>query len=152
VHNIAKFEKAVMTGDISLKSLMWDVPEKATMTLTGKTTQTCHWKGYDDMWHITKKLWLRVAYHWKGYNDVNWIEYSDVSLKMLWWRMTCHWKDYSNMSLKRLPWRELKSLHVTYHLKSYDDGWHITENAIMTGDISLKRLTWLKIKIPPCVN
>jgi hypothetical protein len=69
VHNIAKFEKSTMTGDISLKSVLWHVPEKATMTLTKNPTLTCHWKGYDDGLHITKKATLTC--HWKGYDDVN---------------------------------------------------------------------------------
>jgi hypothetical protein len=123
------------TGDISLKRLWWQV--------------TYHWKGY--VWHITEKATMM----------------GDISLKRLPWHITK--KPMGDISLKRLPWRELKSIRVTYHWKGYDDGWHvtekatltyhwksygwhITEKATMTGDISLKRLPWLKIKILSCVN
>jgi hypothetical protein len=132
VHNIAKFEKS-------------------TMTWTEKTTLTCHWKGYDDGWYITEKatlMWTEKATltcHWKAYTN--------VSLKRLWWQVTYYWNCYPDMNWKALwhvtekvtlTWTEKPTL--TYHWKGYNDGWHIIEKAMMTCDISLKRLPWRELK------
>jgi hypothetical protein len=150
----------MMTGDISLKRLPWR--ELKSLWVTYRL------KGYDDEWHITKKATL--TYHWKAYGwhiTEKATMMGDISLKRLLWHITK--KPMGDISLKRLPWHELKSLWVTYHWKVYDDGWHVTkkatmtyhwkaygwhiiEKATMTGDISLKRLPWLRIKILPCVN
>jgi hypothetical protein len=92
----------------------------------------CNWNG------SLKKA--TPTYHWKGYPNMSLKLYSDVSLKRLWWWVTCHLKGYpdmwikvySNVSLKRLPRHIIK--------KGYVDEWPVIENATLTSDGSLKML------------
>jgi hypothetical protein len=48
-------EKAMMTGDRSLKRLLWHELKWIPWQVTEKPTLTCNWKGYDGGWQITEK-------------------------------------------------------------------------------------------------
>jgi hypothetical protein len=101
---------------------------------------------------------------------VNWKEYSDLSLKRLWWRalkkttMMCHWKGYDDgwQITEKAMMMYTEKTTLTCHWKDYDDMWWITEKvrwrvlkrllwcvtekATMTGDRSLKWLWWRTLK------
>jgi hypothetical protein len=123
-------ERATMTGDGWLKRLRWramgDCKDYSSMSLkrlfcgvTKKVILTCHWKGYNDRWHVTEKA-----------------------------TMTGDWKCYSNMSLKRLFWGVTEKTILACHWKGYNGRWHVTEKTMMTDDwkgyseVTLKMLWW----------
>jgi hypothetical protein len=102
--------------------LLWRVTEKATMTNDESLKRLRR--------YITEKAILTC----------NWKDYSDVSLKMIRWRVTGQWKGHIDMSLKMLPWHVTKRLlwrvtekvTLTCHWTGYGNEWRITEKATPT--------------------
>jgi hypothetical protein len=97
----------------------------------------CHWKYYDNGWHITEKAtltWTKKIAHWKGY-DNGW--YITENAPLMWIEKITHWKCYNNgwpiTEKATLTWTEKTTL--TYRWKGYDDGSHIAEKATWNSGV-----------------
>jgi hypothetical protein len=132
-------------------TLKWQVTKRLLWCVTENATLICHLKGHDDRGWITEKA------------SLTWTENATLTWNLDGWWITkkatlmCHWKDYDDVSLKMLRWRvaDHRTCYYDVNWNGYPNKslkmlfWRVTENAMMTGDGSLKMLLWRELKRLP---
>jgi hypothetical protein len=89
---------------------------------------------HEVMWYTT---WIfRIIFQWRK-GDMAWADFLEFLELFISWerwrgiRRCCHLKCYSNVSLKMLSWRVTQKATLTSDRKGYRDGWRVTENGTL---------------------